>query len=746
VNTVQWVGAASGEWQDANAWKNITTNVTGDATTILGARNGNEGMNNVSPAAYAAKNIVIGGGANVDYNWLTGNVAGTGSDFRLRQGANLTIKEGAVWDQDASALPENGWTRFDPSNLILDNGTFRRSNVSLAGDGGGILMIGSFNDDNNLARLGAPPKINIDIKNGGKLENNGQVWFGADDEHSVGIRGKVTMNGGSMDLTGGTIPLTNSTLAVDADLAFFYDYSESLAKPKNEEWEINFTGPGSIIVDSAGINVYRQDEFSIWTGGDAISYQDLWNEGILKANGLSGKTGSVFGGGGAVALQPANFNDFFTVSGTVGADNYTLTSITAPIATVEWVGAASGEWQDANAWKNTTTNAIGDATTILGARNGNEGMNNVSPAAYAAKNIVIGGGATVAFNWLTGNVAGTGSDFRLRQGANLTIKGGATWVQDASALPENGWTRFDPSNLILDGGSFKRTNQSLAGDGGGILMIGSFNDDNNLARLGAPPKINIEIKNGGNLENNGQVWFGADDEHSVGLRISISINDGDMDLTGGTIPLTNSTLAVDADLAFFYDYSESLAQPKNEEFEINFTGPGSITVDSAGINVYRQDEFSIWTGGDAISYQDLWNEGILKANGLSGKTGSVFGGGGAVALQPANFNDFFTVTGTPGTDNYILNSLIAAAVVGVTGDYNGNGVVDAADYVVWRNGDSPDDTVAGYNLWRANFGNTSGSGSGAGAVAAAGVPEPSSVALLVFGALGLLASARKRQR
>src|SRR6185312_17357290 len=41
------------------------------------------------------------------------------------------------------------------------------------------------------------------------------------------------------------------------------------------------------------------------------------------------------------------------------------------------------------------------------------------------------------------------------------------------------------------------------------------------------------------------------------------------------------------------------------------------------------------------------------------------------------------------------------------GDYNGNGVVDAADYVVWRNGGSPNPNSPGdYSTWRANFGAT----------------------------------------
>jgi len=61
------------------------------------------------------------------------------------------------------------------------------------------------------------------------------------------------------------------------------------------------------------------------------------------------------------------------------------------------------------------------------------------------------------------------------------------------------------------------------------------------------------------------------------------------------------------------------------------------------------------------------------------------------------------------------------------GDFNLDGTVDAADYVAWRNTDG---TSAGYNTWRANFGQLSGSGSVAAANAT--VPEPATLALLML--------------
>jgi hypothetical protein len=60
----------------------------------------------------------------------------------------------------------------------------------------------------------------------------------------------------------------------------------------------------------------------------------------------------------------------------------------------------------------------------------------------------------------------------------------------------------------------------------------------------------------------------------------------------------------------------------------------------------------------------------------------------------------------------------SAASGAVPGDYNGNGTVDAADYVVWRDGGSLENEVEtpgaatpeDYDAWRARFGNTGGGG------------------------------------
>src|SRR5262245_6366734 len=88
---------------------------------------------------------------------------------------------------------------------------------------------------------------------------------------------------------------------------------------------------------------------------------------------------------------------------------------------------------------------------------------------------------------------------------------------------------------------------------------------------------------------------------------------------------------------------------------------------------------------------------------------------------------------------------IGEVLVGLPGDYNRNGTVDAADYVVWRDtvglpgpgqpADGNNDGLVNdddYNFWRAHFGQTAGSGSSAGGA----VPEPATWLLILMAAAG----------
>jgi hypothetical protein len=96
--------------------------------------------------------------------------------------------------------------------------------------------------------------------------------------------------------------------------------------------------------------------------------------------------------------------------------------------------------------------------------------------------------------------------------------------------------------------------------------------------------------------------------------------------------------------------------------------------------------------------------------------------------------------------------VVSLEVEGVLGDYNRNGIVDAADYIVWRkmfgqlgtglaaDGDLSGAVDAGdYNVWRENFGQAA-PGAGAAQPFETGVPEPSSMMLVATAAFFVFAN------
>jgi hypothetical protein len=106
-------------------------------------------------------------------------------------------------------------------------------------------------------------------------------------------------------------------------------------------------------------------------------------------------------------------------------------------------------------------------------------------------------------------------------------------------------------------------------------------------------------------------------------------------------------------------------------------------------------------------------------------------------------------------DNVLLELRDVEPGEGVLGDYNEDGVVNAADYVVFRNNldqtftlpnENPEAATPGlvdaedYSFWVSNFGNTSGGG------ASVVVPEPGSIALMALSLVGSVVAVRRRVR
>ena len=263
-----------------------------------------------------------------------------------------------------------------------------------------------------------------------------------------------------------------------------------------------------------------------------------------------------------------------------------------------------------------------------------------------------------------------------------------------------------------------------------------------LARVTTPTGTSAAlyvIEEGGALLG-GYSWDPEGDRYVVGADLDFTFGGGPprqlnipVNLAGRTnVELTVALAATDADFetgnagAGTADYLAILFDPD---------GSGNFTL------------LSEFTGNPAKSYEEVQIENgarVLDVNGNAIFTGNV--------LSNQSFKDY-KVNLPAGTANSVIrfeslstfvNEIVALDDVRVavktaplTGDFNGNGAVDAADYVLWRNGgplqNDPTEGVqpGDYNVWRSNFGRTAGAAS----AAAASVPEPTALVLMWFAAV-----------
>jgi hypothetical protein len=145
----------------------------------------------------------------------------------------------------------------------------------------------------------------------------------------------------------------------------------------------------------------------------------------------------------------------------------------------------------------------------------------------------------------------------------------------------------------------------------------------------------------------------------------------------------------------------------------------------------------------------IWKKDTVTFSILAGQVGMPLEFRLGMREQQAEI-DALVLNLSSSLTNAELDDLFAV----LPGDYNGDGQVDAADYIVWRKtfgqnvpqwsgADGSGDGVVNeddYQAWSANFGPSS---AGSGALATAPVPEPSTIAM-VFVALAAFYFPRSR--
>jgi hypothetical protein len=288
--------------------------------------------------------------------------------------------------------------------------------------------------------------------------------------------------------------------------------------------------------------------------------------------------------------------------------------------------------------------------------------------------------------------------------------------------------------------------------GEGVLQTGANTVtllDSNQAVLGSLTTLGSGATGGTLAAANGAVIDFGDNVTGVGLvstpnnALKPLVNNGSLQGVSTTNRLTLS------------GYVKGVGTFDN----VNFTGtfspglsPTSLQVGNVALT--NSSTLVLELGGTApgSGYDQILSSGALVLDGVLQV--SLIGGFSPNAGQSFNLFDWASVSGVfdalslPAlaglawdTSQLYSDGILSLAAAGLAGDYNSNGIVDAADYTVWRDnvgapaGSLANDTTGAviganqFTLWRSNYGATS---AGLGVA----VPEPGSLLLMIIGACG----------
>ncbi len=334
----------------------------------------------------------------------------------------------------------------------------------------------------------------------------------------------------------------------------------------------------------------------------------------------------------------------------------------------------------------------------------------------------------------------------------VTVNGGTLRYGHSSGLNDATLVTIN-AGAQLDMNGISDTIAGLAGTSGGILQRGTAN----LTLGGTAGNTTFAglITGSGALIKNGSATQTLSGNNTLG---NVTVNAGGLMLNGVN---TTSLVTVNGGALGGSGSVSGNVTLNNGSTLTPGNGVGLFTVGSLNVNAGSQLQFDVSTSFN----QDLLlvlNQLQLNAGSVSilDSTGELSPGVypliayGSLVGDVANLG---TPVGPAGFEYQLLDSgtVISLAVlpIGVPGDFNNDGTVDSADYVIWKkyngteqelpNSGSLSGTVGDghYNLWRENFGRVAESGGGSSGNG--NVPEPTS-ALLAAAAILFGLTLRRR--
>jgi T5SS/PEP-CTERM-associated repeat protein len=632
---------------------------------------------------------------------------------------------------------------------------------------------------------------------GSQASSNGEATVAGSDSlwissggMNIGDAGRGTLNildGGSVSTVAvsiGRVDGSSGTANIDGEDSILAS-SGNLVVGTRDEGELRVTRGGQV----SNVNGFVGSLFSAvgeatvdgtgstWTNaGDlSVGYQGA---GTLEISGggavsnVNGVIGSEAGSSGSVSVT--GVGSTWTISdslrvGKLGVGSLSIADGAAVSSNVAYIGELVGTAAS-------TVNVSGANSKWIG------NVIAMDPSGSATLNVTSGGGV-LSYTGIVGRLGGSGT-------ATATIDGpGSTWANNNELVV--GHYVAGKLNVTRGGAASSAGNASIgrmAGSTGTVSVVDT----------GSTFSVNQRLSIGGDAVTgtdggSGTLDIGLGGRVIVGRDVTIFPGDT-LKLSGGTLDAqtvnqgsglfswTSGTLHVGM-------FNGNLSNPGGKlapghsagsttvvgnytqgsagelEIEIGGLGAGS-TYDLVGVtgNAVLGGELQLdLIDGFIPAGSDTFT--VLNSAALFGVFSNVANGGRLPTVD--GIGSFLVHYGAGSVFNQNQVILRAFELATLPGDYNRNGVVDAADYVVWRktlgqtgaglaaDGDGNNLVDSGdYAVWRARFGASLGVGSGSagyplGASAeplSAAVPEPATLVLLTLAVVGWCLPQRSRQR
>jgi probable HAF family extracellular repeat protein len=376
-------------------------------------------------------------------------------------------------------------------------------------------------------------------------------------------------------------------------------------------------------------------------------------------------------------------------------------------------------------WKPTTPNGASGTKTDLGTLGGTQSFGNGLNASgqVTGESYTTGDAATHAFMWKSTTPGGTsGTMYNLgtlggtnSYGYGINVSGQVTGASDT--------TGDSATHAIL----WKPTTSN--GTSGTMYDLGTLGGtESNGSAVNASGQVSGSSLKNGDSAYRAFLWKPTTPNGTSGTMY-------DLGTLGGTESFGGAINAGGQVAGFSYttghaDYHAFLWTPTTP----NGTSGTMLNLGTlGGLNSYS---YNVGAGGQVVGASEVATTSsnthaflYTSGSGMVDLNTRIDPLSGWVLSDAADINDAGQITGQGLIGGRYHAYLLTP--VSIPGDFNHDGRVDAADYVVWR---KTGGSLGDYNTWRANFGQTAGSG--AGAYAGTAVPEPATLVLLMSAMAG----------